>query len=296
MIDPKDAQSVEDLRPRLIGLAYRMLGSVADAEDAVQDTLLKWSQIDSASIDNPGGWLTTACTRRCIDMLRSAHRARVDYVGAWLPEPMQTSSDNPQAESDLDLAGSLTTAFLLMLERLTARERAAYVLHDVFETPYAEIAQMLNIKETACRQLVSRARRHVGRDKIRAAAPAARQDELLKAFRSALATGATDGLAHLLADDVRLSADGGGKVPAILNAVQGKTEVIDFVATALKRYWERLECAEREINGARGLVVGEKNSVHATVSFSFDENGKANGIFIMRNPDKLSRFAAMTLQ
>ena len=146
----------EKARPRLLSIAYRILGSRMDAEDAVQDTFLKWQAVDMDSIDAPGAWLTTTCTRRAIDMLRSASRSRVDYVGNWLPEPVQATSDN-DVEAQMELSSSLSTAFLLALERLSPRERAAYLLHEIFEMPYADLAKSLDMSEPGCRKLVSRA-------------------------------------------------------------------------------------------------------------------------------------------
>ncbi|MEO1136793.1 MAG: RNA polymerase sigma factor SigJ [Pseudomonadota bacterium] len=296
MFDPDNNFSLEEIRPKLIGLAYRMLGSVADAEDAVQDTFVKWSLTDQQTVKNPGGWMVTACTRRCIDMLRSAQRTRIDYVGAWLPEPTQTTSMSDASDSDLELSGSLTTAFLLMLERLTARERAAFVLHDVFEAPYSDIAQILNMKEATCRKLVSRAKSHISHNKVRSMVSLDRQEALLNAFRAAVSTGATQHLARLLADDVMLSADGGGKAPAVLDALQGKNVVLEFISSRLKSYWERLDCVACEVNGARGFAIDEESNIHATVSFSYDDAGKVSGIYIMRNPEKLSRFRSVTVE
>ena len=136
----------EERRPALLALAYRMLGTRADAEDAVQDTFIKWQDADRAQIDNPAAWLTTTCTRRCIDLLRSAHRSRVDYVGPWLPEPIHTRTDDMSAD-EVALASSLSTAFLLLLERLTPKERAAYLLYEIFDMPYGEIAKTLEMQE-----------------------------------------------------------------------------------------------------------------------------------------------------
>ena len=152
----------EAARPRLLGLAYRILGSRADAEDAVQDTYIKWLDSDRAAIENPAAWLTTVCTRRCLDLSRAAHRTRIDYVGAWLPKPIQTAI-NPEAERDIERAESLTTTFLLMLERLSPKERATYLLREVFDTDYPEIAETLALQEAACRKLVSRAKRAWGK-------------------------------------------------------------------------------------------------------------------------------------
>jgi RNA polymerase sigma factor (sigma-70 family) len=172
-----DLQLFEGARPRLLGLAYRILGSRADAEDAVQDCFLKWRDADRSQIKTPAAWLSSVCTRRCLDIQRAADRARVDYVGPWLPEPIQPAT--PPAV-DGKLAASLTTAFLLLLERLTPKERAAYLLHDIFDQSYAEIAAMLEMDEAACRKLVSRARQNIGRDKVRHITPRETQDSLLR--------------------------------------------------------------------------------------------------------------------
>ena len=220
MNDRQHMQIFEEARPRLLGLAYRILGSRADAEDAVQDTFLKWQEVDRASIDTPAGWLTTACTRRCLDLLKAAHRKRVDYVGAWLPEPIHTASDD-NAEEKLALTSSLTTAFLLMLERLTPKERAAYLLHEIFGQPYDEVAETLDMQETAARKLVSRAKTNIGLEKARHQTPRERQDELLSAFHSAIHGGNVTGLSALLSADVKLTADGGGKVATVLGVDTG---------------------------------------------------------------------------
>lgn len=196
-----DARLFAQSAPMLTGLAYRILGSRADAEDAVQDTFLKWQAADRDTIDNPGAWLTTACTRRCIDLLRSAHRTRVDYVGSWLPEPIHTEAAG-QPEQQLSLASSLSTAFLLLLERLTPKERAAYLLHEIFDQPYPDVARILDIEEAACRKLVQRARGHVEQAKVRHVTPAEQQDQLLAAFETALSEGRTAPLAALLSEQI----------------------------------------------------------------------------------------------
>ena len=278
-------------RPNLLGLAYRILGSRADAEDAVQDTFLKWRQADGGKIDNPAAWLTTICTRRCLDLLRAAHRSRVTYVGAWLPEPIHTPVED-DAESRLDLASSLTTAFLLLLERLTPKERAAYLLHEIFDVAYPEIAATLEMQETACRKLVSRAKANVYQAKVRQRIPLDRQDALLAAFQGAIASGATADLAALLSDDIRLTADGGGKAPAILEVLQGKAEVMAFVMGVLRQFWAALDWIPTDINGGRGAILREGAATIATLSFAYDEAGRASDVYIMRNPDKLARLGA----
>jgi RNA polymerase sigma factor (sigma-70 family) len=277
-------------RPMLLGLAYRMLGSRADAEDAVQDTFLKWSNADRSGIDNPAAWLTTACTRRCIDLLRSAHKTRVDYVGAWLPEPIHVPSTDMSDETPA-LASSLTTAFLLMLERLTPKERAAYLLHEIFEQSYPEIAQALGLQEPAVRQHVSRARRNIEHAKVRHVTPADQQERLLAAFQDAVTSGSTGTLATLLSDEIALAADGGGRVAAIREVLHGPAAVLAFV-DKLHRWWDGLRWTAVEINGTRGAVITRDGATIASVSFALDEAGRATGIYIMRNPDKLSGLAA----
>src|SRR5437773_1761997 len=202
-----DLKVFEDARPRLLGLAYRILGSRADAEDAVQDCFFKWRDADRAQIQTPLAWLSSVCTRRCLDLLRVGDRARVNYVGPWLPEPIHPAT--PPALDD-KLATSLTTAFLLLLERLTPKERAAYLLHEIFDQPYAEIAAMLEMDEAACRKLVSRARQNIDHDRVRHVTPKETQDDLLHAFQWAVMSGSTNQLAALLSSDIRLTTDTGG--------------------------------------------------------------------------------------
>ena len=277
MNDRQHMQIFEEARPRLLGLAYRILGSRADAEDAVQDTFLKWQEVDRTTIETPAAWLTTACTRRCLDLLKAAHRKRIDYVGAWLPEPIHTASDD-NAEEKLALTSSLTTAFLLMLERLTPKERAAYLLHEIFGQPYEEVAETLDMQETAARKLVSRAKTNIGLEKARHQTPRERQDELLSA-------------------DVKLTADGGGKVATVLGVLSGKETVLAFIIDRLTEYWSHYVWEIGDINGGRGIVLRDeaKNEIAATVAFGYDGDGNVNDIFIMRNPDKLTHFGEAAL-
>ncbi|PON16825.1 RNA polymerase subunit sigma-24 [Candidatus Entotheonella serta] len=294
MMNQDEAQRFEDARPTLLGLAYRILGSLADAEDAVQDTFLKWADVERQKIENPASWLTTICTRRCLDLLRAAHHARVNYVGEWLPEPVHTPIAN-DAASSLDLASSLTTAFLLMLERLTPKERAAYLLHDIFDVPYSEIAETLDMHESTCRKLVSRAKVNIDQAKVRHTTPLEQQNQLLAAFQTAITSGATAPLAALLSSDIQLSADGGGKVPAILEVLQGKAEVIAFLSERLHNYWVGHQWLMIDINGARGIVITHAGIPEAVISFAYDDAGKANNIYIVRNPDKLAHLGPVAI-
>jgi RNA polymerase sigma-70 factor (ECF subfamily) len=276
----------EQARPRLLGVAYRILGSRAEAEDAVQDTFLRWRETDAAAIESPGAWLTTACTRRAIDMLRAAYRSRVVYVGNWLPEPVRTSIDS-EVEAALELSSSLSTAFLLMLERLTPKERAAYLLYEIFEMPYADVAAALGLSEPACRKLVSRAKARIRDDQVRYQPTRKRQEELLAAFEGAVRSGRPDNLVEMLASDVRLTADGGGKAAAVTEVLEGEA-VLAFLTEQLTEWWGAYEWNFVELNGARGLILRQAGEIVAAVSFAFDRSNRVTDVFIVRNPDKLA--------
>jgi len=281
----------EERRRHLFGLAYRILGSRADAEDAVQDVFIKWLAADHASIATPAAWLTTICTRHCVDMLRDAQRSRVDYVGTWLPEPIHTSTEETP-ETHALLASSLSMAFLLLLERLTPKERAAYLLYEIFETPYPQIAEMLDIEEAACRKLVSRASTNIAQGKVRHVTPPQVQDGLLNAFREAITAGSTESLANLLSDDIAVCADSGGKVSSIEGVFQGKGSVLTLISTQLARYWAAYEWLPCEINGGRAIQLRATNGeIAAAITFAYNDEGKASNIYIMRNPDKLDGLA-----
>lgn len=283
-----DALAVfQDSRRFLLNLAYRILGSRSDAEDALQDLFLKWRTTDLASLDNPRAWLTTLCTRHCIDQLRLAHRARVDYVGTWLPEPIH-SETTESPEQMLELSSSLSTAFLLVLERLTPRERAAYLLHDIFDLDYPDVARAIGVQETACRKLVSRARQGITEGKVRQQPPRQRQEQLLDAFHAAIAEGATASLTALLSEDVELAADGGGKVPTLGHILLGKTAVLDFIFSALRGYWSDYRWVPADLNGGRGVILAQGSEVAASVTFAYDAEGRVSHIYIVRNPEKLA--------
>lgn len=287
-MDRPETVLFESRRAFLTGLAYRILGSLAEAEDAVQDTYLKWTALDPATISNPAAWLTTACTRRCVDMLRAAHRSRVDYVGAWLPEPIQTmTNDTPEAAAEL--SSTLSLAFMLVLERLSPKERAAYLLREVFDQSFQDVAAALEMSESACRKLVSRARSRIGLARPGFSMPKARQDELLSAFQDAVSTGKTDRLASLMREDIELRTDGGGKALALIDPLIGRAEVLGFLGETLHSSWNGYDWRRAEINGARGALVFDGSRLIASVSFACDELGRLSALYIMRNPHKLSR-------
>lgn len=295
MTPSDDARLFAQSAPMLTGLAYRILGSRADAEDAVQDTFLKWQGTERDAIDNPAAWLTTACTRRCIDLLRSAHRTRVDYVGSWLPEPIQAEA-GAQPEQQLALASSLSTAFLLLLERLTPKERAAYLLHEIFDQPYTEVARILDVEETACRKLVQRARGHVEQAKVRHVTPAEQQAQLLAAFETALTQGRTAPLAALLSDQIALRADGGGKVTALAQALHGRDAVLGFIEQVLHPACRDDRWIVVDLNGSRGVILQRDGRIEAAMSFGYDQDDRLRDIYIMRNPDKLARLQAVRIR
>ena len=285
-----DLAVFEESRRFLFGLAYRLLGTRAEAEDAVQDVYMKWRDAEHDAIDNPRAWLTSVCTRHCIDLMRAAQRARVEYVGTWLPEPLHLVDEN-SPESTAELASSLSTAFLLVLERLAPKERAAYLLREIFDMDYAEVASALGVQEAACRKLVSRARAAIGQERVGHAPARERQEQLLSAFQQAIAQGVVAPLAALLAEDVELSADGGGKVQTLRETLHGKEEVLAFIGTSLREYWRDYQWRMADLNGSRGVVLYKDGEVAATLSFAWNEESRACAVYIVRNPDKLARLA-----
>jgi len=253
----------------------------------VQELFIKWLEADRASIATPAAWFTTACTRHCIDLLRSAHKSRVDYIGTWLPEPIHTAhQDSP--EHMHELASSLSTAFVLLLERLTPKERAAYLLHEIFDMDYPQVADAVGVQEAACRKLVSRAKASLGGGHARYQPEPLRQTQLLGAFHGAIASGSTASLSAMLSEDVELCADSGGKAAAIRETLSGITRVLEFIGQSLHTYWQACEWLPTEINGAQGVIIKADGNITAAMTFGFDETGRVNRVFIMRNPDKLA--------
>ena len=267
-------------RSRLRAIAYRMLGSVADAEDAVQETALRWHRTDRTSVDNPEAWLTRACTRVSIDLLR--RRRREAYTGPWLPEPAGEPADETPA-----LAESLRLAFLLMLERLTPHERAAFLLREVFDTPYDEVAAALGASETACRQYVSRARRHIAEERTRFAVAPRAEVELMTRFGNALAAGDLAGVTALLAADARMVSDGGGKVIAALNIVSGAEKVARFFVGIAGKAPADLRWTPTMLNGAPAIVGEAGGRIFGVLSIATDGD-RITSVFVQRNPDKLA--------
>lgn len=282
----------EKARPQLLGVAYRLLGSYSEAEDAVQDTAYKWFASDAPLPDKPIAWLTAICTNRCLDVLKSAQKKRMEYVGPWLPEQLETTTDSTP-EAQLEIASTLSTAFLLLLERLTPKERAAYLLHDIFNTPHSDIARMLNMSEASARQLAARGRKHVQKGNVRHIPPQERQESLLKGFQEALTTGDVSAFAKTLCDDVDLRADSGGMVIATRHVLRGKDRVVQFLNSVLVPAWSPLRLEEKMVNGQPGIMLWDGDVPHALVSFAYAAEGDIQNIFVLREPEKLRRLTAM---
>jgi len=281
-----DVADFEASRKVLWGLAYRMLGSRADAEDAVQETWLRWQAADRKAVDNARAWLVTACTRLCIDQLRSARHRRETYVGPWLPEPLVTETA-PSAAEELERAETLTTAFLLLLEKLTPVERAAYLLQHVFGLDHAAVAAALDRSDAATRQLVSRARRKLeGGGLPLEPAPRPQHEAVLAAFRDALRSGDLAQLTALLARDARLYSDGGGKVRAAMNVIEGGDKIARFFHGLWRKAGRSFTYRPVWINGQPGLLVMDGGTLIGTVDLAVGSAG-ITGVFWTRNPDKL---------
>jgi RNA polymerase sigma-70 factor (ECF subfamily) len=288
------AASFEPYRQRLLGLAYRMLGSVADAEDAVQETYLRWHSTDRSNVLDSRAFLMTTTTRICLSMLTSARARREDYVGPWLPEPvLDTAALAP--DSRTELAEDLSIALLLTLDRLSPLERAAFLLHDVFDFSFNEVATALERSEAACRQLASRARAHVRTARPRGATvpPAgsaeidAKHAQLLSAFAAATQSGDLHALTQLLASDVRLVTDGGGKVRAALNVIEGADPAARFLIDSTRKGWrEDFTLRFATINGLPGVIVAGPEGPVQTATFEIEDD-VVRALYVVRNPDKL---------
>ncbi|MGE0062197.1 MAG: sigma-70 family RNA polymerase sigma factor [Xanthobacteraceae bacterium] len=277
-----EAAAVFDpLRPMLTRVAYRMLGSVADAEDAVQDAFLRWLDADRTTVREPGAFLRRVVTRLCLDRLKSAQHRRETYIGPWLPEPVVEPAEN-------DLDDDVTLPLMMALERLSPLERAAFLLHDVFGLDFEEVATTIGRDPAACRQLASRARDHVRADRPRY--PVAREHglEIAEAFFAASRNGDMERLRGLLAADVTVYADGGGKASAAKRPVGGRDDVMRLftrLATALAANPSRL-VRYGLINGLPGFVTVEHGGILQTTALEIGPNGVA-AVYITRNPDKL---------
>ena len=275
-----------EYRPLLLGVAYRMLGSASEAEDIVQEAYLRWAGIPDGTADNPRAYLTTAVVRLCLDQLRSARSRRENYVGEWLPEPV-TSDPLEDGAAAAELADSLSLAFLVMLEELTPLERAAFLLREVFQFDYEEVGAMLGRSAQACRQLVARGKRHVAEGRIRFDADRRRSEQVATSFLTACATGDLQTVLSLLADDVVVHSDGGGKVTAGRRPVYGRDKAARFLVGITRKGPEGASLHPTTINGQPGAVVMLEEQVFGVVSLDIVD-GLVAGVRIVVNPEKLS--------
>lgn len=276
----------EQHRPRLSGLAYRMLGTRDEAEEVVQDAYIRWHTTDAETVENPEAWLVSTTTRLSIDRLRRASRQRESYIGPWLPEPMMIST-TPSPQEDAELASSLSTAFLLMLERLSPAERAVFLLHDVFDSSYADIARIMDREEPAVRQMLHRARQRVRTDKPRFAADRREHRDLVERFARAAYISDESALLELFSPDISVVSDGGGKVTAARKIVRGLNKVLRIFMIALPPAADRLTWKAVEINGEPGIIEFIDGEPFAANTFEV-AGGKITRLYRVMNPDKLA--------
>ncbi|MEV6104577.1 RNA polymerase sigma-70 factor [Streptomyces sp. NPDC051940] len=287
-----ELDAFEDHRPLLTGVAYRMLGRFADAEDVVQDVWLKWSSLDREQVREPKAYLVRMTTHLAIDRLRQAQSRRESYVGPWLPEPIATDFGEtaPDAEQHAVLADTVSLAVLVVLESLSPLERAVFVLREAFGYPFAEIAEMLDRSEPAVRQLAGRARRHVDERKPRYTVDPAERKDLTERFLEAAAGGDLEQLMRLLAPDVSLVSDSGGKSRAPRRIIESADKVGRFVAGVSHKAPPQAEYVLREVNGALSLVVLSEGKPDTVITVE-TVNGRIQSIYLIRNPEKMQGVA-----
>ncbi|WP_374566286.1 RNA polymerase sigma-70 factor [Ideonella sp.] len=274
-------------RPKLFSIAYRMLGTRTDAEDVLQDAWLRWHQVDRSTLQSAEAWLVTVVTRLAIDRLRVAKTEREAYVGWWLPEPLVEAIDERTPEAVAELAGELSVALLWVLERLSPEERAAFLMRQAFDQDYADIAALLGKSEAACRQLVHRATERVQQDRPRFDVSQGAQYRLLEKFVHAARHSDRDAMKALLADDVQVVGDGGGKVPAFLHILRGAERITNLYWAMALRLKDKVAYRIAQINGEPGLlryIDGQLESAQAVVT----DGERIVAIYAVRNPDKLA--------
>jgi RNA polymerase sigma-70 factor (ECF subfamily) len=284
-----DGAVFEAHRPLLFSIAYRMLGSASEAEDVVQDVWLRARQDEYSDVRSARAYLTTIVTRLSIDRLRSADRTRLQYPGPWLPEPLA----EPNQES-VELASSLTTAFLVLLEQLTPTERAVFLLREVFELDFDEIARSIGKSQANTRQILTRARSRLRDARPRFTASRRESEEIVRQFRHACATGNVEELMAVLHADATLVSDGGGKAIAATRPVLGADRIAKFMlGYAGKLHWSESHFELVTVNGTPGLLL--RHPIAGDGTYSFDiVGGRIRAIYVMRNPDKLRRFLEHT--
>ena len=279
------------------GLAYRMLGSLHEAEDIVQETWLRWQRSDQRQIRNPEAYLARTASNLCLDRLKAAHTRRETYVGAWLPDPVVDAAAlyHPSAEATTELSQDLSYAFMLALERLSGAERVAFLLHDVFDYSFAEIAAMLQREEAACRQLASRARTAIKASKHERTLDPEQAKPLALAFAAALQAGDLAQLTALIAREATFISDGGGKVAAVPEPLTGGARIAKVLLGFAKLYRDpsKLHVRYAVINGLAGFVIADAHEATIqTIAFECDATARIRAIYVVRNPDKLEHVTA----
>ena len=281
-----DLDSFTAIRPDLVGLAYRMTGSLATAEDIAQDAFLRWRATPREQVETPRAYLLKTAARLSLDHLKSARVRRERYVGPWLPEPVVEDAEAPQ-QAALARAQDVSVAMLLTLQRLSPAERAVFILHDLFDTPFPEIAALLRRTEPACRKLASRARNHLEQQEPRFAVDDAEATRIATAFQRATAAGDLATLRGLLAENAIFHSDGGGIRPAALRVVTGLEKCLRLIAgIARKRPAPPQLLHAGRINGLPGYVTLEHDGLPQTTALEV-EDGRITAIYVMRNPEKL---------
>lgn len=277
--------SFERERMRLKRLAYRMLGSLSEADDVVQDAWIRWAGVQEG-VDVPGAYLTRIVTRLCLDRLKSARARRETYIGPWLPEPLLNTADPYD-----DIADDVTVTLMLALERLSPLERAAFLLHDVFDVPLTDVAKTLDRDPAAVRQLASRARKNVRNERVRYRVDASEADSIARAFFIAARDGDIMALTHLLADDVEIHTDGGGKVTAFRNIVRGITNLLKLFANVRRKNLPPQTLVQTAlIDGMPGYISRYPDGSLGTTALDV-ATGRIRAIYVVRNPDKLRHLA-----
>jgi RNA polymerase sigma-70 factor (ECF subfamily) len=288
---PADAPSDDPfaaLRPRLYGIAYRMLGTRADAEDVLQDAWLRWHHTDAAGLQSAEAWLVTVVTRLAIDRLRAAQRERETYVGWWLPEPLVEPIDEHTPERAAEMAGELSLALMWVLERLSPEERAAFLMRQVFEQDYADIAALLGKSEAACRQMVHRAAERVQQERPRFEVGPEQHRRVLERFVQAARSGERDALRALLAEEVQVVGDGGGKVPSFGQVLRGADRITNLYWAFALRWGDAVRYELAWINGEPGLLRYVNGALESAQSMVTDGE-RIVAVYAVRNPDKLAR-------
>lgn len=286
------ATAFNEHRPQLFGLAYRMLGSVSEAEDIVQEAYLRWEGAQHDEIDSPRAFLNTVVSRLAIDYLRSARVRRETYVGQWLPEPLVEDQRSPADSAAL--AESLSTALLLMLESLSPPERAAYILREAFDYSYADIAEVLKSNEAQCRQLAKRARDRITQRKQRFDTSLNDCATLTDQFLKATMQGDLEALIQTLSDDAALYSDHGGKAKAALRTIHSADKIARFLLGLRKRFWDEGTRVEQcTVNGQPGFATYIADQPDSVTSLDFHD-GRIVGIYTTRNPEKLTHVPSLT--